>query len=301
MNPPEFIAQELEKKKVKGFSLCGLPPHISRVSEGVSLFESVPNVKERLVDVPEYFNDLDVDELVRKLPLSSFKNFSKEEIARLWQGSVIMWDNSFEKEANEDPFFCLLEKIRLALWHSSFKSGRENWNIVAETYERIRNFSVPFPETEVSFDYSRGANELGYSQYEDIFLDSEMAFLIHQKGEHVLTLGFSVDIEPGVYLAQVQSPIKTGNRFLFSLGENPVNGATDLFLQNFKGFSVYVIDPDSLIEHLKRTSANDPNHFIPVDRIKKTYGGIANRYDREEKLLGKNKYHKIKNLSEERK
>ena len=291
MKSPEFMAQEMEKKELKGLSLAGLPEHLSPIPEGVSLFESVPNVKERLVDIPDHARRSSTEELVRDLPLSSFANFSKEEVARMWLGSVIMWDRQFEEEVIKDPFFAVMDKIHLALWHNN-GDIRKDWNAVVEIYEHIRHFSVP--DAETTLDYTKGSNSRGYAENTNIFLDSEMAFLIHQKGEHVFTLGFSVGREPSVYLAQAQSPIKKGNRFLFSLGEDPVNGAVDLMLKNFKGCEVYVIDPDSLVEHLKRVSVYEPEHPIPEERIRKTYGALAVRYDAKEREFGGNKYHKIK-------
>src|SRR3546814_1923886 len=51
-------------------------------------------------------------------------------------------------------------------------------------------------------------------------LDGVFAYLVQYKGEHVMTLGFSLINDRQILLQQVQLKNRTGNRWLFRFPEN---------------------------------------------------------------------------------
>jgi hypothetical protein len=213
----------------------------------------------------------------------------------MWPSDMVMWNRDFKELSELDPFFKLMERISLSLRHGEGRLTGKNWNAIVRIYNGIKNFNAG-EGTETAYDTAPRSLTFGRSADTNIFLDGELALLVHEKEKHVLTLGFSVGAEPGIFIAQVQSPIKKGNRFLFKLGDNPVNGAIDLMKKNFPGFEIYIIDPEYLSDHLREVSALSPEHIaeIPFEKIQKNYGGVLGRGRNERKFTGM-KYHNVKN------
>src|SRR3546814_4012996 len=76
-------------------------------------------------------------------------------------------------------------------------------------------------------------------------LDGVFAYLVQYKGEHVMTLGFSIINDRQILLQQVQLKNRTGNRWLFRFPENRLEFIIDKFRSAFRGYRIHIVDGKS--------------------------------------------------------
>jgi hypothetical protein len=179
-----------------------------------------------------------------QLPLKALQRFTFDELYKLRCSTIMMMDASVEKHLEEDPNYRVLEKIRSSMWRWSL--SREGWNEIVDAYDHLRAFTLGIPGFELRLDHSTHYNEFGRGQYSRIYLDGAFGFLVYYKGEHVLTLGFSILGGRQLLLQQVQSAKQVGNRALFKLPRNRLEFVLDRFAKCFPGYRLFIIDGASL-------------------------------------------------------
>jgi hypothetical protein len=182
-----------------------------------------------------------------QLPLRMLDGFSFDELCKLRHSSVLCMDESVDKLFKTSAQHEVIRKISSSMWR--WGCNRGTWNEIVDAYNNIRRFTFhDSPEFEIRLDHTTGYNEYGYSKYSRIYIDGVFAYLVYYKGEHVLTIGFSITGDREVLIQQVQSMKRFGNRYLFRLPKNRMEFVIDLFNQNFPGYKIAVIDGQSLVE-----------------------------------------------------
>lgn len=159
--------------------------------------------------------------------------------------SDIMMDDSVEKLFKEDPRYEIVHKIVNSMWR--WGAGRRVWNEVVDAYDAIRRFTVPIEGMEVRLDYTTSYNERGRARHSNTFLDGVFAFLLYYRGEHVMTLGFSIMKGRKLLIQQVQLRKRKGNRWLFKLPQHRMEFFLKLFRESFPDHHFYIADGGEVV------------------------------------------------------
>lgn len=180
-----------------------------------------------------------------KLPLGAFRNFSFDEICKLKYSTSIMMDETVGKLFDKQPNYEVVRKIMSSMWR--WGVGKGTWNEVVDVWNGIRQFSLGLnSDFEIRLDYTTGYNEFGHSKYSRTFIDGVFAFLVYYKRKHVMTIGFSMTEGRRILIQQVQLKQQSGNRWLYKFPKNRMEFVIDLFVKHFPGFTLCVIDGESL-------------------------------------------------------
>lgn len=199
------------------------------------------------------------------------KYFSFDEICRLWFGHHLTYEHSqrFTSDMHYDPdkHFVVNKLFLSQRWHWR---GKEQWETIALAYNSIRNFNFG-DGFEVTVDFPR--NSLGWALFDrTTFIDGALGFHIHLKGEHVLTIGFSVTSDRRLLVQQVQLKKSKGNRWLFKLPKDHVSYALDCMAAAFPDFKLHLIVAKSLADQVaqayraggREMAEKDYNHVIQL-------------------------------------
>lgn len=179
----------------------------------------------------------------RNLGMDDFKNLSVDQLFKLRRASIIMMSASVEDAIKSEPRLRVIHKIENSMWR--WGTQRTGWNEIVDSYESIRRFSF-HPDFEVRLDYTTSYNECGYSEYSRTFLDGVFGFLIYYRGQHVMTLGFSIMGRRRLLIQQVQLKNRQGNRWLFKLPRNYMEYVVGCFRAAFPKHNLFVIDGGDL-------------------------------------------------------
>lgn len=183
------------------------------------------------------------------LPHQMLAGFSFDDLCKLRYSSSIMMDRSIEDLFGRVPRYEVVRKIESSMWR--WGNCARDWNEVVEAHSCLRRFTMPgYPDFEARLDYTSGYNERGYSKYSRTYLDGVFALLLHYRGKHALTIGFSITNGRRLLVQQVQSAQKTGNRGLYKLPENRLEFAVGLMQANFPGYEIFVVDGASLAKKI---------------------------------------------------
>jgi hypothetical protein len=123
------------------------------------------------------------------------------------------------------------------------------------TYEKTMDYYLKLKELdfgsefEVMLDHSRYFNMRGTSKYtlhmeKPVWIDGVFGLMVHHKGKHVLTVGFSF-CEKGVLIQQIQLRMEKGNRWLFKLPRPLVEYTLHQMMKVFP--DVWLIDGASAV------------------------------------------------------
>ncbi|MFA5986376.1 MAG: hypothetical protein WC819_03450 [Parcubacteria group bacterium] len=201
-----------------------------------------------------------------QLPLEVFEHFTFDELCK------IEYSSGYMHTTVEDLFKCddrynLVRKIQSSMW--LYGGGRNVWNEVVDAYDHLTEFvfrGLP-KDFSVRLDFTTGYNEYGYSKHSRTFLDGIFGFLVHYKGTHVMTIGFSIMNDRRILIQQVQMKNKKGNRFLYRLPKNRLEYIVDNFRDNFSGYDLYIVDGGDLSDrnaqsYKRRLECAKGNGFI---------------------------------------
>lgn len=114
----------------------------------------------------------------------------------------------------DEPLHFFLLKMSLSAWNGTAK--RLPWQHLISLHKVITDFDFGVEGFEVNFDHTFHCSESSYGVYTRVFIDSELALIISQKGKHVLTIGVGVD-ENGLRVNQIQMAEERGNRWAYKL------------------------------------------------------------------------------------
>lgn len=190
------------------------------------------------------WNRIDVDILQRA--------FSLDELTRIWVGSVIMSDLSKWFEEQHPA----LEKVRHSLWHHRAYDGA--CNHLVSSVRGLKRIAWPGGEVRLAYcsKYRGDGPAENLSGDDQIWLDNDLAALIHVGGRHVLTVGFGVGAG-AVYVSQVQLREKNGNRWLYRLDGHYLDVALHMISSAFAG-DVWLVDGASAVAAVRRSYGKGP-------------------------------------------
>lgn len=220
--------------------LTSVPDHLTSTPNlTVDIAEILGQSRTDLVK--ERYGDMDIQDIARRLPASvHLKCFTFDQLCKIRYGQIFTMDSSVEKLFEDNPEYSIVRKIQNCMWR--WGCGSDVWNEVVEAYDAIRNFSIPVAGFEVRLDFTTHCNERGYSSESRTYLDGVFGFLVYYKGEHVMTLGFSIMAGRRVLVQQVQLTKRKGNRFLFNLPANRLEFFLDCFAKAFPLHTLCIAD-----------------------------------------------------------
>ncbi len=174
------------------------------------------------------------------LPLKALACLTLDEITKIRYSTSTMMDQTVEDEFRSNPRFTVVHKIINSLWRWGYSRG--TWNEIVDSYNGIRDFSIDLPDFSVRLDYTTGCNELGWGEHSPTYFDGIFGFLVYYKGEHVMTLGFSILADRQICIQQVQLTKQRGNRWLYKWPANRMEYVITRFKEAFPGYRLHVVD-----------------------------------------------------------
>lgn len=236
---------------MKGIHLRSLTGALHHVESGLAAqpIRAIEGTDQKLNHYRQYidlaFDAFSFEKDCRHLPLEAFEGFSFDEICKIKYSTTITMDGALERVFERRPNFEVFRKIKSSMWR--WGMGKGDWNEVVDIWNGIRHFSLGLsPDFEIRLDYTTGYNEFGHTKYSRTFIDGVFAFLVYYKHKHVMTIGFSFTEGGRILIQQVQLKQQTGNRWLYKFPKNRMEFVIDLFVKHFAGFSLSVIDGESL-------------------------------------------------------
>jgi len=187
----------------------------------------------------------DIAVVSHRIPMDIYEGLSVDELCKIHHSTMMMMDSSVDEVFKEQPRYEIYRKITSSAWR--WGTGRLKWNEVVDTYEGIRAFGMGHPDFEVTLDHTTWFNECGYSKYSRTFLDGAFGYLVHYRGRHVMTIGFSVMANRRLLIQQVQLKSRRGNRWLFKLPSNYLEHVIDRFRESFPRHRLFVVDGGDVI------------------------------------------------------
>lgn len=183
--------------------------------------------------------------VAHRIPMRAYALLTAEELCKARHSTIYSMDSSVEDAFKADPTLRLFQKISSSMWR--WGAGKPGWNEMVDAYEGVRSFDIGNPDLAVALDHTTGHNERGYSEHSRTFLDGALAYLVHLKGRHVLTIGFSLVAGRRLLLQQVQATSRTGNRFLYKLPADLIGHVIDRLQAAFPAHQVLVADGSDLM------------------------------------------------------
>lgn len=248
-----------------GIKLSDLPQLFSKVpakhdKKPVYSFDLFGILGEPVVEYLEAtYESLDPEEVCNRLPSKVLGRLSIDQLAKTIHSSKYICEAENKFEAN--PIIRLTRKIESSIWRwGCHKAG---WNEIVDAYEGIRRFDLGIKDISVTLDHTNSFNHRGPGIHSEVFFDGAMAFLVHYKGKHVMTIGFSIAGKRRVLLQQIQLRNQTGNRWLFRMPANRVEMIIDRFRSAFPKHQLYIGDGTDIV------NLNLSNYRDIVDRCKR--------------------------------
>ena len=238
-----------------GVPLCTYKERIHHVPEGVLPSRTIDDYLARLAPfhaemevVARQYDVFDPFKHCSRLPQEFYERCTFEELCKIYGSSIFQLTRPQYELFQNDPEYSLVRKIASSLWRWGCGCREDEWNTIVDTHNGIRNFSFGLPEFEVTLTYTTGYNECGSSEHDRrIFLDGVFGFMVHYRGLHVMTIGFSIAQGRRLLLTQVQMKTEKGNRFLYKLPMPYVEYAIMLMEKFFPTLTLYLVDGDSVV------------------------------------------------------
>jgi len=214
----------------------------------VRSFDAAGRLGARVFDYLQAFHgSRDIEKVGNGLPAKGFAGLSPEETAKVIASFDHEQDSKLLDEMHAaDPALHLLHKIRLSAWGWSY--DRIGWNETVDAYQGIRSFDLGVDCLETTLDHTTWRHKQGRSQHARMILDGVFGFLVHHRGEHVMTIGFSFASERRLLVHQVQLRNRTGNRWLFKLPGNRMELVIDRMRAAFPRHTIMVADGNSVAD-----------------------------------------------------
>ncbi len=219
--------------------LSYVPVHLNHCPvRSFDAFEAMgPNVRKKLID---YYLSDDVVDFLHELPAKAFLKMGIDRAAKAMLSKKYSFSVGIEKELEQEEALHLVRKIDNSVWR--WGRGRAAWNDIVDTYNGIRSFDMGIKGFTVTLDCTTGYNEKGYSREARAYLDGVFGFLVHWKGQHVMTIGFSIASGRRLLLQQVQATSKSGNRWMFKIPGNRMEFVLDRIRAAFPRHKIHIAD-----------------------------------------------------------
>ena len=145
----------------------------------------------------------DIEDLIHDLPARAFERLGRDRAAKTMLSNKNSIPSEVEREIEKDPILRVVRKIDSSTWR--WGHARRSWNDIVSAMEGLSSFHLGSDEFEITLDQTTGRNEYGHSEHSRTFLDGVFGFLVHCKGEHVMTIGFSFAAGRRLLVQQVQN------------------------------------------------------------------------------------------------
>lgn len=221
----------------------------------------------------------DIEDLIHELPARAFDKLGRDRAAKTMLSNRNSIPSEVEREIEKDPVLRIVRKIDSSTWRWGY--AHRSWNDIVSAMEGLSSFHLDSDEFEITLDQTTGRNDYGYSEHSRTYLDGVFGFLVHWKGEHVMTIGFSFAAGRRLLVQQVQNTKRSGNRWLFRLPRNRLEHIVDCFVRSFPKHRIYVADG---ADYAKRslTSYLEARNRV-AERLKRRNDDVEDRLtDREE-------------------
>jgi hypothetical protein len=207
----------------------------------------IPDNKKKAFQnyMESYYSSTDFKKVARHMHYDVLSVLGKESVAKISHSTTSMMCDSVEDKFKHDPELRLYYKIKSSMWR--WGMGRGSWNEIADVYNQILSFDLGVDGFDVALDYTTSVNEKGRTEHSRKYIDGVFAYNVHHKGEHVLTIGFSVVSEYKVFVQQVQNVKPKGNRWRFKLPENLLEHVIDRFKAAFPQHEIYISDAEDQV------------------------------------------------------
>lgn len=214
----------------------------------------------------------DLLETGHRLPVEAYARLTPDEVAKTMVSYRYTMDSAIRDKLTRDPIINLVHKIKSSMWRWSWTEM--SWNDMVDAYDGIRAFDIGVPGFAATFDHTTWHNEKGRGQHSGIFLDGVFAFLVHWRGEHVMTIGFSIASGRRLLLQQVQMTKRTGNRWLFKFPSNRMELVVDRLKAAFPSHEILVVDgaavaQKNLDEYLESHKTEKRRLSEHIERLKR--------------------------------
>lgn len=194
-----------------------------------------------------FFKDTNVERVGHNLPARAFDHLTIDETAKIIASFDYGQPSSIFDEMIENPVLNILHKIRSSAWGWSY--DKIGWNETVAAYEGIRAFDLCIPDFTVTLDHTAWRHKQGKSQHAGLFLDGVFGYLVHYRGKHVMTIGFSIASGRRLLLQQVQVCQATGNRWLYKMPANRMELIIERLQDAFPAHTLFVVDGASAIQN----------------------------------------------------
>jgi hypothetical protein len=188
------------------------------------------------------FKDVD-----SQLPLKAFANLTYDETAKMHHSSTRYLAADLRERYEHGHAWSVLDKIDCSAW--KWGSEKLHWNEKVACYDGIRRFDLGVDGFTANLDHTTGWNRRGATRHSRVFLDGVFGFLIHHKGRHVMTVGFSFVGGRTLLVQQIQLKERRGNRWLFSFPKNRVEHLVSRFAEAFPTHRILLIDGGDVARH----------------------------------------------------
>lgn len=227
----------------------------------------------------DVYETSDIEDLIHELPARAFDKLGRDRAAKTMLSNRNSIPSEVEREIEKDPVLRIVRKIDSSTWRWGY--AHRSWNDIVSAMEGLSSFHLDSDEFEITLDQTTGRNDYGYSEHSRTYLDGVFGFLVHWKGEHVMTIGFSFAAGRRLLVQQVQNTKRSGNRWLFRLPRNRLEHIVDCFVRSFPKHRIYVADG---ADYAKRslTSYLEARNRV-AERLKRRNDDVEDRLtDREE-------------------
>lgn len=188
----------------------------------------------------ENFGTRDFREAIHNLPAHVLLRLGTQGCAKALISTRFALDREVKNELDEDVTLALVTKVKSSLWRWGLNAAK--WNDIVGAVNGIARFTLGREDFTMRLDWSRNVSPKGYSENSGTWLDGVFGFLVHWKGQHVMTIGFSFVGDRKILLQQVQATSSTGNRWMFKLPANRLEHVITCFRKAFEGYDIYVAD-----------------------------------------------------------
>ncbi|WP_298847123.1 hypothetical protein [uncultured Salinicola sp.] len=227
----------------------------------------------------DYYDTDDIEELAHHLPIEAFRRLDTGKTAKTMLFPKNSLPSDVERELEKDPVLRIIRKIDSSTWRWGYDRGA--WNDIVSAMEGLASFDLGSDEFEITLDQTTGRNDYGYSEHSRTYLDGVFGFLVHWKGEHVMTIGFSFAAGRRLLVQQVQNTKRSGNRWLFRLPRNRLEHIIDCFVRSFPKHRIHVADGADYAKRSLDSYLEARNRV--AERLKRRNDDVEDRLtDREE-------------------
>lgn len=280
-------------------------PEMPSLDRGMPFNEKMAAARDYIEQ--RWGNEWDWNKFGGSLPIDFFlQALSTDDMVRwCWRRCT---SSKLGDEFECNPRFQVFQRLEVSLFKFGSYPANQDYNHLVRAYRGLKRFKFrpEDPDFEVFLDHPTHWNATAYANYtgwhEDIrlneigvpgksaraYIDGALGFMVHYRGQHVLTIGFSPQND-GVLLQQVQLARRKGNRFLFRLQHETGMHLLDYVIQQMtKAFcegAVWLADGASLAKKIASNypepDPEKPEKEALLDRpTADTLAYIAAQYDR---------------------